>query len=312
LRSMTPTQEQPVQPKLAATVLLFRDTGAAVEVLLVRRHAAIAFMGGIWVFPGGKLEPADMSPPALARVPAEARRRCEAWVAQAARPCSAEQALGLYIAACRETFEEAGLLLAHGTGGARCTSEHVARLQPERERIAREPAAFAEMLEREDLLLDAALIPWAHWVTPSAERIRFDARFFAGAVPADHGVTLDVTESTHHAWMPPSEALAAYARGEIVLAGPTIVTLSEAAASLEEHGSLRAMLAAEDGRPIAPVIPKLRWEGDVVMAYQPWDPEYDAIPGEGVPAGVAMPERMRRFPSRMPLPHAEKRVVRPT
>jgi 8-oxo-dGTP pyrophosphatase MutT (NUDIX family) len=301
--------ETAVAPKLAATVLLLRETPHGAETLLVRRHAGMAFMGGLWVFPGGKLEPDDSSPPALGRVPPVAQRRCEAWSAQPGRPCAPAQAIGLYVAACRETFEEAGLLLAHRADGSRCTMEQVARLQPEREAIASRPGAFAEMLEREGLLLDGTLIPWAHWVTPSLERIRFDARFFATSVPADLAVIVDVKESTDHAWMAPAAALAAYARGEIVLAGPTIVTLGEAAECVAAHTGLEAMLAAEDGRSIAPILPRLRREGGEIWAYQPWDPEYASIAGEGLPPGVTLPERYRRFPSRMPLPGAEKRIV---
>lgn len=298
-----------VVPKLAATVLLLRDTPRGPETLLVRRHTAMAFMGGVWVFPGGKLEPADVAPAAIGRVPPGARARCEQWCAQPGRPCSPEQALGLYVAACRETFEEAGVLLAHRRDGSRCTVEQVARLQPERDGIAARPDAFAAMLEREELQLDGGLIPWAHWVTPSLERIRFDARFFAASIPADRAVIVDVTESTDHAWMTPAAALDACGRGEIVLAGPTLVTLAEAAESAAAHAAVEVMLAAEEGRSIAPIMPRLRREGDAVWAYQPWDPEYEAIAGEGLPPGVVLPERYRRFPSRMPLPGAEKRIV---
>ncbi len=303
-----PAQEV-VAPKLAATVLLLRETPHGIETLLVRRHTAMAFMGGVWVFPGGKLEAADASPAALARVPPAARRRCEAWGAQPGRPCSPAEAVGLYVAGCRETFEEAGLLLAHRSDGTRCTAQEVARLQPEREAIAARPGAFVELLEREELMLDGSLIPWAHWITPSLERIRFDARFFATAVPADLAVVVDVTESTDHAWMTPAGALAAYGRGEILLAGPTIVSLAEAVDASAGHRAPEAMLAAETGRSIAPIVPRLRREGDAIWAYQPWDPDYASILGEGLPPGVALPARYRRFPSRMPLPGVEKRIV---
>lgn len=304
------TPDEIVHPRLAATVMLLREAPGGPEALLVRRHDAIAFMGGAWVFPGGKLEPSDSSDEALARMAPEARARCDAWVASSPRPCSAREASGLYVAACRETFEEAGVLLAGRADGAPFPREEMARLRAERDDVAARPAAFVEVLAREGLVLEPALIPWAHWVTPSLERIRFDAWFFAGLADPDHEVVVDVTESTHHAWMRPADALAASERGDIVLAGPTLTSLGEAAASVAEHGTAAAALAAERGRPIVPIIPRLRREGDHVMAYLPWDPDYASIEGEGSPEGVAIPARYRKFASRRPLPLLEHRIVR--
>ncbi len=296
--------------RLAATVLLLREAPGGAEVLLVRRHAGIAFMGGVWVFPGGKLEPDDASDAALERLPAEARARCEAWAAGSRRPCPAREAAGLYVAACRETFEEAGVLLASRVGGERFPAAEVERLRREREATRGRPDAFVEMLRRESLVVDPGLIPWAHWVTPSRERIRFDARFFAAAFDAGHDVEIDVTESTDHAWMRPADALDAFERAAIVLAGPTLVTLGEAAAGLAEHGTVAAMLAAEQGRAIIPIVPRLRREGEEVMAYLPWDPAYATIEGEGSPEGIDIPARLRRFASRRPLPRVEHKIVR--
>lgn len=304
------TRDDIVRPRLAATVLLLREARGGPEALLVRRHDAIEFMGGAWVFPGGKLEASDSSDEALARMAPEARERCEAWAASSRRPCSAREASGLYVAACRETFEEAGVLLAARAGGGAFPREEVARLRGERGDVAARPAAFVEVLARERLLLEPALIPWAHWVTPSLERIRFDAWFFAGLADPDHEVVVDVTESTHHAWMRPADALAAFERGEIVLAGPTLVSLGEAAASLAAHGTAAAALAAERGRAIVPIVPRLRREGDHVIAYLPWDPEYASVEGEGVPEGIEIPARLREFASRRALPRLEHRVVR--
>ncbi len=307
---MTAAIQPPVTARLAATIMLLREAPGGPETLLVRRHGAIAFMGGVWVFPGGKLEPSDTADEALASVPAAARQRCEAWAAGSQRPCSSREASGLYVAACRETFEEAGVLLARRPDGAPFPAAEVARVRDERVEIAARPAAFSEVLRREGLRLDPGLVPWAHWVTPSLERIRFDARFFAAALDGDHEVVPDATESTGHAWMRPADALAAYERGDLVLAGPTVITLAEAAASLAAHGSVAALLAAEAGRPIVPIVPRLRRDAGGVTAYLPWDPEYEGLEGEGGPVGDAIPARLRAFPSRMALPRAERRIVR--
>jgi 8-oxo-dGTP pyrophosphatase MutT (NUDIX family) len=307
---MTLTQGDVTPPRLAATVMLLREAAGGVETLLVRRHAGMAFMGGLWVFPGGKLDPADMTPAALTLVPPPARTRCVEWGARPGRPCSPEEAAGLYLAACRETFEEAGVLLARSSDGTPCSALEVERLQRERDEVAGRPAAFVEMLAREQLEVDGELIPWAHWVTPSLQRIRFDARFFAAAVPADQRVALGASESTEHVWIAPAAAVEACRRGDMLMAGPTIVTIDEAAESIAAHGTVAAVLAAESSRAIHPIIPKLRKEEGVIIAFLPWDPEYDAIPGEGSGPWTEIPERLRRLPSRMPLPAVERRIVR--
>src|SRR5262249_20875547 len=98
--------------KHAATVLLLREAGAAVEVLRVRRHQNLAFMGGMGVFPGGGLSSVDYSARALERIPAAQRETARPLLDLAGKPLAATESLGLYVAACRETFEEAGLLLA--------------------------------------------------------------------------------------------------------------------------------------------------------------------------------------------------------
>jgi 8-oxo-dGTP pyrophosphatase MutT (NUDIX family) len=300
----------PAPARLAATVILLRDAGPEVETLLVRRHSAIAFLGGAWVFPGGKLEAADRAPEAVLRLPAQARARAEEWCGRPGRPCSASDASGLYVAACRETFEEAGVLLARHEDGTVCGRDDLDRLHGQRDEIRRRPSAFVEMLVREGLSLDARLLPWAHWVTPSLERIRFDARFFVAAVPADQRVVLDASESTDHVWTTPRAAVDAFERGEIVLASPTLLSLLEVVASLEAHGTIGGLLAAEAGRAIPPILPKLRREPHEILAVMPWDEEYDSLPGEGRPlAGDSLPLRLSRLPSRLALPLVETRIV---
>lgn len=304
--------ESPAPARLAATAMLLRDGSGGVETLLVRRHAAMAFLGGAWVFPGGKLDPADREPAALARIPAAARARCEAWAASPDRPCSLEDLLGLYVAACRETFEEAGVLLARREDGSPCSAADVERLQRARDDVSRRHGAFVAMLASERLRLDGGLVPWGHWITPSQERIRFDARFFAVHVPAEQRIALDTTESTHHTWMSPAAALAAWRRTELVMAAPTAATLAEAADSIAAHGSAAGVIAAETGRRIVPVLPRLRREAGRVLALMPWDPEYEQAPGEGhAPEGGFPAPMLRLVPSRLPLPTAETRIVRP-
>lgn len=287
--------------RLAATVVLLREVKAGAEVLLVRRHSGISFMGGVWVFPGGKQDAADLSGESLATTPRDGRTACAArWLSHPGRAVSADESLGMWVTACRETFEEVGILVAR-RGGEPCPPTIVDRLGSLRAPIGERAAAFAEVLSREGLTIDVpALVPWIRWITPSSERTRFDTCFFACALPEGQECVLN-GEATEHRWIAPSEALAAWQRGEIGLVPPTAMTLRDLAASLARHGSVRGMLAAEGSRAIAPLTPKIRVERGAVLLFLPWDRDYPAAPGEGVapssvPAGLADAPSRLRFP----------------
>jgi 8-oxo-dGTP pyrophosphatase MutT (NUDIX family) len=286
----------------AATVLLLREQGSAVEVLVIRRHENLAFMGGMWVFPGGALAEADASPSALARIPDSSKARCIQFQDLHGTALSRMQCLGLAIAAYRETFEETGVLLATDADGQHCSDDLLIHLQAQRRAVASNPALFAGLLTDAQLLLDVdRLLYWAHWITPSNAPRRFDTRFFAIVVPAGQTAAIDTIEAVDHAWMTPAALLAAAARGEMPVSQPTLYNLMELDNSLREHGALAAMLRAESDRKIAPVLPKMIREAQTVMVL-PWDPQYAVLPGEGAPAGLEYPRRLRTLPSRMSAP----------
>lgn len=91
-------------PLPSATVMLLRDAPEGLQVLLMRRHAASGVLGGVHVFPGGKLDPDDLAHPAPDVPPA--------LLSALAEPAlDAATAAALYLAAVRETWEECGLRL---------------------------------------------------------------------------------------------------------------------------------------------------------------------------------------------------------
>ncbi len=182
---MTSSTRQARLMHAAATVLLLREFEAELEVLMMRRGAGLSFMAGMWVFPGGRVDAADARG-VRARVSQTRRTRAsDDLQTLEGEPVPAEAAVALRVAACRETFEEAGVLLARDAQAAPCPAERVEALQAER--AAPWPsnaASFVAMLEGEDLYLDVdRLVYWSHWITPSLEPKRFDTRFFAIAVP---------------------------------------------------------------------------------------------------------------------------------
>jgi 8-oxo-dGTP pyrophosphatase MutT (NUDIX family) len=279
----------------AATVLLLRESAGELEVLMMRRGAGLSFMAGMWVFPGGRVDPADAALALGSRVrSARADRGGEDLRTLDGRALEPGAARALQVAACRETFEEAGVLLARDAGGQPCAPARVAALQSRRAEVAGDAAAFVALLEAEELYLDVGpLVYWSHWITPSVEPKRFDTRFFAVAMPADQGASADLGELTHHDWVRPARVQEAIAAGRIRVVPPTLLTLEDLAESHARHGGLGAMLAAERGRPTPPVMPRIEAAAGDVRVIMPWDPGYGAAQGEGCDA-AEYPGHLRR------------------
>jgi 8-oxo-dGTP pyrophosphatase MutT (NUDIX family) len=176
------------EPRPAATVVLLRDAQQALEVFLVRRAKGSSFMGGAYVFPGGKLDDADSDPALLARV-----RGVDAADAGAALgEVDAPHALPLFVAAIRETFEEAGVLFGEGAH------------EGARKRLAAGERLTALAAELGWTLDASPLVPYARWVTPAVEPKRFDARFFLAIAPDRGDWAHDASETIASAWMTPA------------------------------------------------------------------------------------------------------------
>ncbi|MFT3719830.1 NUDIX hydrolase [Pseudorhodoferax sp.] len=245
----------------AATLIMLRDGPAGIEVLLVRRHGNSALLGGAYVFPGGKLDAADTElDPALHLDQPPDQLRASLHDAELEAP----QAAGLYVAAVREAFEEAGVLLAAGPGGT-------APDLPRAAALLKDDTPFNAMLARLDLRVQTQwLVPWARWITPRLPSVmnkRFDTRFFAAVVPAEQVARHDDYETVETAWLTPRTALQRYWDGEIEMAPPQIMTLAQ----LSHHASAGAALAAaRAGRP--PVIqPESIHEDGVRVVCYPGD-----------------------------------------
>ncbi len=240
--------EDPAIP--AATVAVLRDGKAGLEVFLVKRSAKMAFMPDAHVFPGGRVDPADA---AVAMVGGEAD--CQRMEVPGA---AAYQA-----AAIRETYEEAGILLADGQP---CEEARVA-MQEHRE-------SLASAAERLGWTLRAGrLVYWSWWITPPHEARRFDTRFFVAVVDRKTQGAHDQQETVESAWWTPQDALDSFERGEILLAPPTARTLQE----LVPFSLAEEALEAGRTRKTPPIEPKLHMDPDgTLVVVLPGDPEYPA------------------------------------
>ncbi len=204
------------EPKPAATVVLLRPGSNGLEVLLTHRPASMAFAPDVHVFPGGRVDSADTDPSILDRSVVSPDDACEALGGDLAPV----DALGAYVAAIREAFEEVGILLADHVIGA--------DLATARRRLLESPAAFPSIAEELDLRFRTdLLVPLSRWVTPPILERRFDARFFAALAPDGMEATLVGEEVVAHAWRRPVDALESMARGELAMWLPTSTTLTQ-------------------------------------------------------------------------------------
>jgi 8-oxo-dGTP pyrophosphatase MutT (NUDIX family) len=290
----------PAAPRRAATIMLLREGNGGLEVLMTRRHENLAFMGGLWVFPGGTLRPPDSSPRTLAGISDKSRAPCLQFSTLHGHVLDREECLGLAVAACRETFEETGVLLAVDADGQSCSIETFSRLQAERTAVAAQPEQFAIMLEREQLLLDVGrLVYWAHWITPSTIARRFDTRFFAVAIGPDQTITADTTETIECLWMSPAALVDLAARAEMPIAQPTLYNLIDLRDSYSRHGSLQELLTSEMQRTVPPILPKMIHEESHATIVMPWDEGYARLAGESAPADIVYSPLLRAQPSRL-------------
>ena len=252
-RAVIEGRSKPATPRDAATVMLLRPAsqlaadGAAssFEVYMLRRQPTMAFAPGAYVFPGGSVDQRDADEEV-----SWAGQDVTVWAEQLGT--DPRLARALVCAAVRETFEESGVLLAGPAADTVVADTTGDDWEADRQGLLDRSQSLAELLARRGLILRSDLLrPWARWITPVAEPRRFDARFFAAALPPGQR-TRDVGgEASAVQWISPAAALAAGRAGQIELWPPTAMTLAE----LDDHDDIAAVLAAE--REVAPRLPEL-------------------------------------------------------
>lgn len=238
----------PAQPRDAATVMLLRPgglDGTGVEVYLLRRTASMAFAPGAFVFPGGSVDLRDAEEQVAWAGPAPAE-----WGATFDAP--PELARALVCAAVRETFEESGVLFAGPPGQPAVADTAGPDWEADRNALLDRSLSLAGLLRRRGLVLRSDLLrPWSRWITPDVETRRYDARFFAAALPAGQR-TRDVGgEADEVAWLRPGDAIAMARRKQIMLMPPTAVMLAELAGFADVDAAISSR------RQIRPVQPEV-------------------------------------------------------
>jgi len=228
----------------AATVILVADR-PDLHVLMLERTRRAVFGPGASVFPGGAVDAADSDARTAARM-----------VGLDDRAASAEQGLvtgglGFRVAAVRECFEEAGILLAREASTGRPV-EHDAAIAAARERLNAGALELADFLTDHELVVEARdLRLFSHWLTPLGAPRRYNTWFFVAPAPEGEDGAHDDAELVASGWVRPRDALLQHAAGEIDLIFPTEMSL-RALADYERAPDLLADLDAvprdESGR----------------------------------------------------------------
>jgi 8-oxo-dGTP pyrophosphatase MutT (NUDIX family) len=230
----------PVSIPLAATVLLLRDGAAGLEVLMITRHAETAFAGGALVFPGGRLDAADSAMLGQCR----------------AVPGATEAEMALRVCAIRETFEEAGILLARRRGEERLLTG-IAMKEIEQSLHARlgRAADFVDLVSEGDFELTTdLLVPYAHWITPKIRPRRYDTYFYLAPAPPEQEALHDGHEAVDSLWIAPAQAASDGEAKRVKMIFATRFNLQKLARS----GTVAEALAAARADTIVTVCPEYR------------------------------------------------------
>jgi len=245
----------PIRP--AATVLLLRDE-PAFQVLMVRRHHQIDFASGALVFPGGKTHEGDHDPAWAAR--------CTGWDEVVA------DELPFRIAAIREVYEEAGVLLAVDAAGEPFMGD--ARAHDARDAVAKDQQSFIDVVSELDLKLDlAALTTFARWITPPLTPKRFDTWFYVCRAGSEQLAICDGWETVDAEWIAPAQALEMAATGERKIIFPTRMNLQ----LLAEASDAADAIARAMARTLVPVEPKIEQRGDERVLVLPPNAGYGPV-----------------------------------
>ena len=279
-----------IEPTDAATTMLVRDApagdenageGDRMQVLMLRRNALSTWAGGISLFPGGAVDEADRGE----EIAAFCRGQDDAG---ASRLLGLDRGgLGHYVAAVRECFEEAGVLLAAVDGRPLSfgDAEVASRFEEHRRRLNDGSSTLADICAAEGLTLELGGLRYvSHWITPEGSPRRYDTRFFTAAVPEDQQALHDDHEVVASVWIEPEEALRLGEEGSMVLWFPTIKNLE----AIARFKTAAAMMATPAAATVPAVLPRVTVDGEAARIVLPGDEAYDEA--TGLTPGVPFPE----------------------
>jgi 8-oxo-dGTP pyrophosphatase MutT (NUDIX family) len=246
---------KPVQPiRPAATVIVVREASSSYEIFMLKRTSKASFASDMYVFPGGRVDADDH----LHKYDTYRHGPTEAQAPQV--KALGDEWRGFWIAAIRETFEEAGLLLAYDQSGELLSfadEQTHERFTAYRDPLHDGAVSLLEICQRESLRLAVDHVHFYNrFITPLGRPRRFDTRFFIASAPESQRGTHDAQETVDSIWISPQQALARHAEGKFGLMNVTRIQLEW----LSEYANKKDLLKMSASnttfptrRPILPV-----------------------------------------------------------
>lgn len=261
--------------KKAATIILLRNRDPeGFEVFLLKRHEKSSFMGGNFVYPGGRVDREDGALEIATFSKGVTFDEAQKILGGSISP---DEGFAHWIAGIREIFEEAGVLFAYDSKGHLIkmeTKEEQEKFSNYRTLLQKGEITLSQIAKEENILfaLDQ-LHYYAHWITPVARSERFDTRFFLASLPSEQIATHDQKETTEGIWLTPKDALQENLRGKVALSPPTLKTLED----LSRFRTIEDIFLSLKEKPISAILPILTKISDEPTIIFPWDPEYEEI-----------------------------------
>jgi len=270
--------------KKATTVILLRECDPdGFEVFLLKRHEKSSFMGGNFVYPGGRVDREDGS---LELCSHSRGTTFEDAHRILGRTLSSEESFAHWIAGIREIFEESGILLAYDLEGNPVRFKNEEEKQSflyYRDSLQKGRITICKIAKESNILLALdQLHYYAHWITPEARSERFDTRFFLARHPEGQEASCDRKETMEGIWLSPKRALEENLNRKIALSPPTLKTLEEFSrfVTIEE---VFDSLKEKDIRPILPILTKISNEPTILL---PEDREYEIFQRGEIPSSI--------------------------
>lgn len=245
-------RREPAEPRDAATVLLLRPGAEGPEVYLLRRQTSMAFAAGMYVFPGGGVDPRDFDHQVRWTGP-----DAEAWAQLLG--VDAARARALVCAAVRETFEESGVLLAGESPESVVADTTGDDWERDRAALEARELALTDFLDRRGLVLRTDLLaPFRAWLTPEFEPRRYRTWFFAAVLPQGQRTRDVSSESDRVAWLPAMRAVEEVEAERVAMLPPTYQSCLE----VGQYAGPDEVLAAGAQRRLEVFTPQLLEDGD--------------------------------------------------